>query len=501
MKSKTDLFQLIKAMSKSEKRYFTLDAQKSGRKSARYLELFQAINDLESYDETALKTQFINLHTDKAYLYDAILRSMRDYRSANSYAARIKEMIMDAKYLYERGLYEQSEERLNAAKELAEELGDQLSALELNKEYRRLLKYIKREGHEQELEQLISESATCLKNLNEELFYLNIYDRLSIEIIKNRQELKENQKEELKNKFNYLLNNSNKEPIVIQNKLRFHKCFALLYQLLNISDDVYNSYKKIIEYWDVSPKYKSEEFYPYIIDISNLIHNLLSKNGKANEINQLLLRLENERPANIHNQNVLFQRITSYRLLYSINNGEFTEVPILIKRIEKGLKQYDVSQNTEISIIFNVTFLLFMAGQYSLCQEWANKIMQQRKLNIRQDIQNSSRILYLLATLERNEFEPTEMCIRNTMRYFNKFNEKDAINVKILNFIKRIHSGTTTQQRQAYRELKAYIITLQSSNYSVPLGIDELILHWVESKSTNRSISEIIKLGLANNAH
>ena len=127
MKKRDDLFHLIKAMSKSEKRYFTLDAKKSSSKGSKYLVLFQAVNDMELYDEAKLKKKFgKNLRYDKSYLYEAIMRSMRDYRSANSYAARIKEMILDAQYLYERGLYEQCGERLEEARNLANDLDDQI---------------------------------------------------------------------------------------------------------------------------------------------------------------------------------------------------------------------------------------------------------------------------------------------------------------------------------------------------------------------------------------
>jgi hypothetical protein len=422
---------------------------------------------------------------------------MRDYRSANSYAARIKEMIMDAKYLYERGLYEQSEERLLSAKELAEELGDQLSAIELNKEYRRLLKYIKREGYENELEQLITESADSLEKLKQELFYLDIYDQLSTEIIKNRQELKEEQKKVLKKRFISVLNKNNEETLILQNKLKFNQCLAFFYQLLNDPVKVHESYNKIINYWDAIPKYKSEEFNRYIVDISNLIQTFISNGNYSNQLNQLLVRLENERPASPHNQNLLFQKITSYRLLFSINTGDFAEILSLVRRIERGLKQYDVSLNTELNIIFNVSVLSFMAGKYDLCQQWANKIIQIKKLSIRQDIQNASRIIYLLATLELDDFESTEICIRNTNRYFIKFSKHEKFNINILNFVRRMHSGTSIQIRNSYRQLKEYIKSFQNSREKAPLGIDELIIFWLESKESNTSISQIIKYNLS----
>ncbi len=73
MRSKEDLFQLVQAMSKSEKRYFVLDAKKSGRTDSRYLNLFDAINDMEDYDEEPLKKRYAaNLSSDKAYLNEDI---------------------------------------------------------------------------------------------------------------------------------------------------------------------------------------------------------------------------------------------------------------------------------------------------------------------------------------------------------------------------------------------------------------------------------------------
>ena len=138
MKRKDDLFRLIQSMSKSEKRYFTLDAQKTGKTDAKYLELFKAISNMDKYEEIALKRLSNHLSVDKAYLYEAILRSMRDYHSKKSRSAQIKEKLIDAKYLFERELYELCQERLDEATVLAKEIGDHLSLLMINREERRI---------------------------------------------------------------------------------------------------------------------------------------------------------------------------------------------------------------------------------------------------------------------------------------------------------------------------------------------------------------------------
>lgn len=495
MKSKSDLFQLIKAMSKSEKRYFTLDAQKSGRKGARYLELFHTINAMEEYDEAKLKKQFPkNLPMDKTYLYEAILRSMRDYRSANSHAARIKELILDAKYLYERGLYDQSEERLSVAKSLAYELGDQLSVLELNKEHRQIIRDTKNKGYEKVLEELIKEKNETIEQLVEELNYLDTLDRLLFEIRKNPQKRAEPlQQEGLKQQFKTLIEFKNREPDNIQAKLRYYQCMALLYQLLDNPEQVYNYFSKIVDCWDSSPKYKSEEFSRYIYDFSNLLHATFSDQTKFHLIPDLLTKLEQERPTSVHDQKVLFQKSTAYKLVYYINTGDFKDVSDLTNRIEKGLKQYDIGHGSEMVIIFNVAFILFMAEDFEQCKTWAAKIINRFKTTIRQDIQNAIQVLNLIAVFESDEFEETEATIRNTTRYFQKFAKQSDFYKNIPSFIKKLHSDNPSQAKYTLLELDRFIKDLRTAKINVPLGLDELLLLWIESKTKRKTMTNIMQ--------
>lgn len=495
MKRKTDLFHLIKAMSKSEKRYFSLDAQKSGRKGARYLDLFRAINGMEAYDEAKLRRQFPkNLPTDKAYLYEAILRSMRDYRSANSHAARIKELILDAKYLYERGLYDQSEERLSIAKSLAYELGDQLSVLELNKEYRQILRDTKKKGYEKELEALILEKNDTIEQLKEEFSYLDTLDKLLFEIRKNPQQRAEpTQQEKLRDQFSNLVEYQGNAPHNIQAKLRFYQCMALLYQLLDNVEQVYYYFSKIVECWDASPKYKSEEFSRYIYDFSNLLHATFSDQTKFHLMPKLLEQLEQERPVSFHDQKVWFQKSTSYRLVYMINIGDFKQVEKLAGNVEKGLKQYDIGRGSEMTISFNLAILLFMAEKFALCEQWSGRMITRTKYAFRKDIQNTARILHLIAVLELDDFDETEHALRNTNRYFQKVAKELAFYKQLVSYVKKLHGDAPTEAKQTLSKMKAYLNDLRTQKVKVPLGLDELLLLWIESRLKRQSIAAIMQ--------
>ena len=244
-------------MSKSEKRYFTLDAKKSGRRSSNYLEVFQAINQMDEYDEQKLQKKFgKNLPSEKSYLYNAILRSMRDYRSSKSRAARIKEMILDAKYLYERGLYSQSEERLGQARELAFELDDQLSLLEISREQLNYLWVTKPKGYGQRINHLLEQKDVYIDNINEELKYLAI--SYKIQMAKNKPDLEKYQ-EEISTQLSPGTYNPYSQSA--HTRRRFFQSCAFYYDL--IVKDVENAnfyYSKMAEWWDNNPSIKEEEY-------------------------------------------------------------------------------------------------------------------------------------------------------------------------------------------------------------------------------------------------
>jgi hypothetical protein len=84
MKPSTELHDLIKSLTKSEKRFFKLhSALQSGDKN--YLRIFDAIDKQKVYDEEALKKQFAketfikHLPSEKNHLYKLILKALRAY--------------------------------------------------------------------------------------------------------------------------------------------------------------------------------------------------------------------------------------------------------------------------------------------------------------------------------------------------------------------------------------------------------------------------------------
>lgn len=498
MKRKKDLSRLIGAMSSSEKRYFTLDAQKSGRKASRYLELFQAINEMEEYDEGRLKEKFgKNLSSDKGYLYEAILRSMRDYRSASSLAARSREMILDAKYLYERGLYEQCGERLNNAKTLAQQLDDNVILLEIVKEQRRINRESRKKQYESRIKSLSRETNEIIRSVDDEIRYLDIYDELLM-LVLNKFEFKDNEeKEALTDKYYPLLSTKEESAILPTALRRYYQCWALYYQLLGDVEQVFQHYEMVVDWWDQHPAIKSEDFHHYIVDVSNYLHACATE-AKYDYFPSLLNSLKSTQPKNIHDKGLVFQKYSIYQLMYHINTGEIVGIDALIRDIEKGLSTFFISKTSELVLIFNSSILLFISEKFADCITWANKIIRQKKLSGRQDIQHTIRIIYLIAEYEAGSFDAVERAFRSVNRYFrnNRQLAENSFEYYFLNKINELQNATPSGKRQLLETFRKELQDKSGFSGKIPFGIDELLLWWINARLQRSSIVEMVKRDL-----
>jgi len=91
MSDAPDLFTLIKSLSSNEKRNFKLFTQSnSNTKTKSYIELFDELDKMKTYDEKILIKQFKNknklaqLHPMKSYLFKVIMKSLTNYHSERS---------------------------------------------------------------------------------------------------------------------------------------------------------------------------------------------------------------------------------------------------------------------------------------------------------------------------------------------------------------------------------------------------------------------------------
>ncbi|MEM0991497.1 MAG: hypothetical protein AAGI49_00605 [Bacteroidota bacterium] len=452
---------------------------------------------METYDESVLKAKFKHLSVDKAYLYNAILRSMRDYHSKKSRAAQIKEHLMDAKYLYERELYDLCEAALQEAKQLAEELGDHLSLLVINKEERKLVRATKQKGYPEKLEQLLEEKNENLEAAQEEYQYLDLYDRIWKDSVQNIQ-IKDGEKEKFRNKAGLILNRKQDDFKSIIAEHRYYQSSSFFYQNIGEYDKVFDYRYKAMNWWDKNPKYKEEAFYNYIIDLSNFLAACF-KRERFDLFNEILEKLEKEEPANTHHQKVLFQKYYQFKLVYNINYGITSEAKKISELVEDGLKRFTFPESTKKVFVMNTSLLLFVGDLFSDCIYWTNGLLaSSNKNSTRMETNRGMYFVKLISSYEIDDFELFDNTIRSTNRFLIKDNNQYLeYYLKFLDKIKKLPSVPIDEVKYLLQDLKNYINQMrQEIKGRVPLGgIDEMTIWWIDSKLQKKSIAEIVRAG------
>ena len=122
MTPKPDLHELIQSLTKSEKRYFTLFANRHViGEGNQYLRLFHCIEKQKDYDEEKVKATLYhdraitNLPAEKAYLKELILKSLKQFHEDSSTNSELYNKLVQIEILYEKGLYKMGYELINKA--------------------------------------------------------------------------------------------------------------------------------------------------------------------------------------------------------------------------------------------------------------------------------------------------------------------------------------------------------------------------------------------------
>ena len=129
MPKRDKLFQLVRSLSKSEKRYFSIYTQMHIKgEDNDYMKLFKEFDRQEVLDEQKIKANLEgerlleHYAVTKSYLYDLLLKAMRSY-SKHSPDKKVLDLIQDVEFLYGKGIFDQALQLVNKARDLSLESG------------------------------------------------------------------------------------------------------------------------------------------------------------------------------------------------------------------------------------------------------------------------------------------------------------------------------------------------------------------------------------------
>jgi len=503
-KNNDPLYQLIKSLTKAEKRYFKLRVNKQvAGEDTKYLRLFDLIDKQKDYDEAKIlskdksikSTQLSNL---KAHLYKQILQSLRSLNTDEDIDLIIHEFIDHSTILYNKCLYDQCIKMLDKAKSTAIKYDKNALLLEIIEFEKRLVtKYI-RSNIEDKVSKLISNS----DEINEKINNINTFSNLTIKLYSFYLKigfLRNHKDFELVNSFLYsTLPVFQEERLSFDEKMYLYNSFVGYYFFIQDFERGHEYAKKWVELFENYQEYKIPKIEMYIKSLNNLLvsQSKLFRYEDFKNTVQKFDEIENLKDLKI-TENIrllLFKYSSTHKINRYFLTGEFNEGVQIIPEIAASLEDFEQLLDTHYIIIFYYKFacMYFGNSDYQKVVFWLNKIINMKDLDLRSDIHSFARILNLISHYELGNLDLVDYYIRSTYRFLIKKNDLHLFQKIIMKFLRKLSSITRDQLHDAFIELREQLLPLNEKFYERRPFIYFDIISWLESKIDNRNVQEVI---------
>lgn len=498
-----NLFALIKSLSPSEKRQFSLYVGRiEVNTGSKFLNLFKVMSKLKKYDEEEIlrstnitKQQLSNV---KAHLYGQILISLRLNPAHQSISIQMREQLDFAYILYRKGLYKQSLKILDKAKSTAlqfEEKNIAFEILELEKVIES--QYITRSIHNR---------AEILIKENEELIYLNSIasklSNLSLQLygkfLKMGYARTHEESEAIRKFYQDNLPEFEFSSLGFREKLWLYKA-SLWYSF--IRQDFLSCFKFSTKWIDLFTEY------PHLISIHPVSylkgnHYLLESLFYLNHtrlFEQTLTKLEDSlRNRNIPDDDNIaalsFLYVYSNKLNLRFMKGEFSNGEQLVEKIEKNIKKFKdrVDDHHVMVFYYKIASLYFGNGQPKKCISYLKKIIGNKTLEIREDLMCFARILNLVAHYEAGLDYHLEKHIISTYKFLIKMNDLHEVQKEMIKFLKHLPEVSPLEIKQEFIKLHSTLKRYEDHPFERRAFLYLDIISWLESNIENRPVAQII---------
>lgn len=496
MKKSDDLFQLIKSLTRNERRYFRLFSQlQKGDKE--YINLFDSLDRLDEYNEKIFKEknrdkEFIkNLAWRKHHLYNLILKSLESYHE--SIDTEVYALLHRNEILYEKGLYKQCKKTLQKAKAIAQKYEMYHIIFEiLNWEDMISIKLydIDRQG------KVIEESKHNIKLLSNLTDYKNILQEIYnvhhvIGVFRKQEEQKP-----LAHILTSKLWKNESEALTFKAKRHFYYSHFLYAFMKGDYEGGYVYTKKCVDSFFTQPEQISHNSHFYITAVNAFLY-CCTNLKKHDEMIVYIHRLNETKKLFTKRSDRAAAVLLSYHELgYYMSTGKLAKGLEAAKRIEREILEYDDILNPleKFSLYINLAFLYFMAEKYKETIQWLYKIISAGALKARNDMESMVRLFYIIAQYEKGSSKQfMKSLLRSTYRMLVKREQLYKYEKIILDFIRKelVKVDTAEDLIASLKDLRILLVEIAKDPYeSRPLDYFDLI-SWITSKIEGRPFAEV----------
>lgn len=498
------LFDLIKKLSKAEKRNFKLYAtRQAGYADAKFIVLFDVLDSMDEYDEQKIlkhcpvkKSQLPNM---KAHLYRQILVSSRLINVQHNLTMQLREQIDFARILYDKGLYRQSLKLLDKAKKAAlsaEQSTIALEIVEIEKDIETL--HITRSGitRAEQLSSQTTELCTLIDNTNQlSNISIQLYGLyLKLGYVRSERDL------DLVIKFfKHKLDNYDVRTLSFMEKLHLYQAMMWYAYIRHDFVSCFKYSAKVIALFDEHPRMRPIYYDQYLKGYSRYLETLfLTRNyERLSATTKYYEKVVIKEMSELNDHAIILSHLALY--FHKINvhfmEGTFKEGIELIPKIEAFLKKYNSNIDMHYKQLFyyKIACLYFGDAQYIECIDYLQRIINTRDTNVRRDLQCFARILNLIAAYESTQDYNLDYQIRSVYSFIVKMNDMHAVQKEIIAFLKRLNRIYASDIQAELQVLYKKMLPYESHPYERRPFFYLDIISWLESKIRGVTVAEVIQ--------
>ena len=499
------VFQLIKSLTRSEKRHFRLFANRQGSADGlKFLQLFDALDTAPLYDDERILAQVpaikkVQLANLKANLYRQLLASLRMYHAGQNLDIQLREQLDYARVLYNRGLYQQSLRMLERVKAAAAPVGMSHIALQAL-DFEKLIEaqYITRSLRGR-ADDLSAEALTLVEHVGQQHVLSNLALRmygfyLQIGHARNQADF-----DQLTTFFRAALVDVDMRNADFFEQLYYYQAHVWYYTITQNFPVCYRYTRKWVDLFERHPVIREQQTMLYLKGLHNLLinsYNLLY----YSKFTQVLATLEAfadnpDRRSNPNIEMLLFLYIYTNRINAYFMRGAFSEGLTLIPSLLANLTLFQQQLDPHRLMVFyyKIASLYFGSGDFNKSIEYLTKVIQFKDSALREDIQCFARILNLIAHYEAGRDESLDYQIKSVYRFLGKMNDQQQMQVAIFQFLRTVGDMSPQELKNAFLKLKDKLTAISANPFERRPFMYLDIISWLESKIEGRPVQEIMQ--------
>lgn len=495
-KASSHLFELIKSLSKSEKRYFKVLSNKHviGEEN-KYMLLFDFIDQMEVYDESLIIDHFkgeafLNKFSiTKSRLYDHILKSLEQFHSSHSVDAQIYNLLNCVEILQKKTLYAQAKKLLRSAEKMASKNHRYAILMDISLRKKKLMESQNYADVKQsELIEILHSDDEKLSKLKNYLQLWNTKSELFFQINKKNRTRNREEISAFKEKIEHLNLMKEHEMFFDSTYLKNHINSAFCFYIGEFNCSLEYLQKNIQLFQNNPARIKQEpHIYSSILVNSVFIaHKLEEKTifrDTMQELKSFDVTYKIELTEDIEVK--MFSSTASLELSIMINSGQFAKAIDRVADIEAQMSKFGIKINElrKTFIYFQIAYAYFGIGSYKESLKWVNKILNSNTAEIG-ELMGYTNLFNLILHYELENERLLPYTLKSVERYYGKKQAENSFEQLFLVYFKKIIKKEKQINRtELFYDLYEDIRKTEKQNI-VPMEYFRFD-YWVASKAKN----------------